>query len=144
MAHEAVEVTAIGFLPEFDCHGPPMVFVQPRLMGGFQPHEDEVAHQVCLAQLTPGGVHALKDELGVVLVAAERDVYDHQLGEAFAQGRQVVLQGSDLCLEELEVFLHPDGVILGQVLLLHDGQEGLLVGLGQQELEAALAVLQRI
>ena len=84
VAHEAVEVRAVGFLPEVHLHRPPELLVEPRLQLRLQAHEDEIADQVGLAQLLAGRVHALEDELRVVLIAAERDVHDHQLRQSLA------------------------------------------------------------
>ena len=89
VAHEAVELGAVGLLPEVLLHRPPVLFVEPGLELGLKAHEDEVADQVGLAQLLAGRVHALEDELRVVLIAAERDVHDDQLGKAAAYRRQV-------------------------------------------------------
>ena len=72
-------------------------------------------------QLAPGRVHALEDELRVVLVAVERDVHDHQLRQALAERRQLVLDLSHALLEELEVLLDPDRVVLRLRLLVEQG-----------------------
>ena len=67
VAHESVEVHHIGCLAKCLFHGPPVGVVKLRLQLGLQPHQDVVANEVGLAELQPRGVHALKDQLGVVL-----------------------------------------------------------------------------
>ena len=89
MPHETVEVRAVGFLPEIQLHRPPELLVKPRLQLLLQPHQDIIADEIGLAQLPPSGVHALENELRIVLVAIERDVHHHELGQAFAHGQKI-------------------------------------------------------
>ena len=143
VAHEAVEVRAVGLLPEVQLHRPPVLLVEPRLQLGLQPHQDEVADQVGLAQLLAGRVHALEDELRVVLVAAERDVHHHQLGEAAgrpARGRPCCSASSSVNSSKFCV-TRSDGSC-GCSVLLDDGLERGVVGLREQQLEVALAALR--
>ena len=103
MAHEGVELTAVGFLTEGLLHRAPVVGVEPVLVFGIEAHEDVIADQVGLGQLEPGRVHALEDELRVVLVSTQRDVHDDELGEPMAEGREVLAQPGNLLLEESKV-----------------------------------------
>ena len=48
MAHEAIKVGAVGFLPEIQFHRPPELFVKPRLQNWLQSHQDEIADEICL------------------------------------------------------------------------------------------------
>ena len=68
---KASKVHDIGRLPEGALHGSPVGLVQLSLELGLQPHQDEVANQVRLAELQTGGVHALEDQLRVVLRAVQ-------------------------------------------------------------------------
>ena len=61
VAHEAIEVGAVGLLPKGNLHRPPMVFVELGLVRGLQVHQNKVADQVSLAQRAPGRIHALED-----------------------------------------------------------------------------------
>ena len=142
MAHEAVELGAVGLLPEVHLHRPPVLLVEPRLERGLEAHQDEVADQVGLAQLLAGGVHALEDELRVVLIAAERDVHDHQLGEAAADRAEVVLLPGEQFGEQVEVLRHAQRGLLGLLGVLDDGLERGVVGLREQQLEVAVAALR--
>ncbi len=79
VAHEGVEVCAVRLLSEIHLHGSPELLVELGLQLRVQTHQDEVADQVGLAQLPPRRVHALEDQLRVVLIATERHVYHKQL-----------------------------------------------------------------
>ena len=68
MAHEAVKVSAICLLPEVQFHRPPIVLIEKSLQPRFKTHQNEIADKIGLGQLTPGRVHALENELRVVLV----------------------------------------------------------------------------
>ena len=129
VAHEAVELAAVGLLPEVQLHRPPVLLVEARLEPGLEAHEDEVADQVSLAQLLAGGVHALEDELRVVLVAAERDVHDHQLGEAATDRGEVALLLGEQLSEQVEVLRHAQRRLFGLLRVLDDGLERRVVGL---------------
>src|SRR5437870_5446822 len=117
MPHEAVEVRGIGLLPEVHFHGPPILLVKPGLELRLQSHQDEVANQISLTQFAPRGIEALEYELWVVLIAAERDVDDYQLGQALADRYQIILRFSHPLFEKLEVGLHPDRGLLRLGLL---------------------------
>ena len=122
MTHEAVEVLAVVLLPKGDLHRPPVLLVEARLLGGVQTHQDEVADQVSLTQRAASRVHALEDELRVVLIAAEGDVHDHELCEPLAQRRKVGPDRLHPLLEEVEV-LHDAERGLGRLrFLLHQGE----------------------
>ena len=139
VAHEAVEVGAVGFLPEVHLHRPPELLVEPGLQLRLQAHQDEVADQVGLAQLLAGRVHALEDELRVVLIAVERDVHDHQLRETLAQrarGRPFLPQSIVSNNSKFSV-TRRDGC--GLLRHADDGCERGLVGLREQQLEVPLA-----
>ena len=84
VTHEAVEVRAVGLLPEGDLHRPPVLLVEALLPGGVQTHQDEVADQVGLTQLAADRVHALEDELGIILITTEGDIHDHEFCESLA------------------------------------------------------------
>ena len=84
MTHEAVEVRTVGLLPEGDLHRPPVLLVETRLLGGVQTHQDEIADQVGLTQLAAGRVHALENELWIVLITTEGDIHDHELCKPLA------------------------------------------------------------
>jgi hypothetical protein len=71
----------------------------------FEAHQHEVADQVRLAELPPRRVHALEDQLRVVLIATQRDVHDDELGEPVTQTDKVALQTLDLGFEECKVLL---------------------------------------
>ncbi|EDP61538.1 hypothetical protein BAL199_13910 [alpha proteobacterium BAL199] len=129
MAHEAVELGAVGLLPEVQLHRPPVLLVEARLAPGLEAHEDEVADQVSLAQLLAGGVHALEDELRVVLVAAERDVHDHQLGEAATDRGEVALLLGEQLSEQVEILRHAQRRLVGLLRVLDDCLERHVVGL---------------
>ena len=103
MTHEVVEVGAVGRLPEGDLHRAPVYLVEARLLRGGEAHQDEVADQVGLTQRAAGRVHALEDELRVVLIATEGDIHDHELCEPFAQRREVGPDRLHPLLEEGEV-----------------------------------------
>ena len=135
---------AIGLLPEVQLHRPPVFLVQPRLERGLEAHEDEVTDQVGLAQLLARRVHAFEDELRVVLVAAERNVHHHQLGEAATDRGEVALLRGEQRGEEVEVLRHPQRRILRMLRALDDGLERGVVGLREQQLEVAVAGLQRV
>ena len=146
VTHEAVEVGAVGLLPEVHLHRPPVLLVEPGLELRLQAHQDEVADQVGLAQLAPGGVQALEDELRVVLVAAERDVHDHELRQALAERRRGrpcasatrSLKNSKFCLDADRVAPWAARCCIDQ------GDERGLVGLREQQLVAPLAVFERV
>ena len=106
VTHERVEVCTVGLLTKGDFHRPPVILVEPRLVRRLEAHQDEVADQVGLAQLTASGVHALENQLRVVLVAAQRNVHDHELREALAKAREVGPKRLHLFYEEVEVLLH--------------------------------------
>ena len=91
VAHEGVEMRCIRILAKGLFHGPPVAFVQRCLQPGLQPRKDEVVDQVGLTQFQPGGVHALKNQLQVVLQAVQGHVNDDQLGQALADGLQLTL-----------------------------------------------------
>ena len=141
MPHEGVEVHGVGRLAEALFHRAPVVLVQLGLQLGLQAHQDEIADQVGLAQLTAGGVHALEDELRVVLVAVQRHIHDGQLGDAFADGQQLGLVLLDQVLEDLKVLDDARAGLGRRRRGLQDGQQRVAVGFGQQQLEVALAFL---
>ena len=89
VTHEAIKLDAIGLLSEGDFHWPPVVQVEPGLVSRLQTHQDEVANEVCLAQFATGGVHALEDELRVVLITAKCNVHNDKLGKSITQGCKV-------------------------------------------------------
>ena len=68
MAHEAIKMGAVRFLPEIQFHWPPELFVKSRLQNWLQSHQDKIADEVCLTQLFASRVHAPKNKLWVVLI----------------------------------------------------------------------------
>ena len=75
--HEGIEMNGVGSLPKALLHPAPIGLVQLGLKLWLQAHQDEIADQVSLAQLKTCRVHALENELRIVLIAAERDIYNH-------------------------------------------------------------------
>ena len=121
-----------------------MRLVEARLLHGGEAHQDEVADQVGLTQCAAGRVHALKDELWVVLITTEGDIHDHELCEPCAQRREVGPNRLHTLLKEGKVFRDAERGLGRLRLLLHQGEQALLVRLGEEELEATLAVFQRV
>ena len=74
-------------------------------MGRLQPHQHEIPNQIRLAECPSGGIHALENQLRIVLLAAEGNVHNEQLGQSPTQWRQVG-QRLHLLLEEREVLLN--------------------------------------
>jgi hypothetical protein len=78
VAHEGAElVAAVGLLAEGLLHRPPVEGVEPLLQFGRLAHQHIVADQIGLGELPAGGVHALEDQLGIVLIAGEGHIH-HQ------------------------------------------------------------------
>ena len=67
VAHESVKMNEVGSLPKSLFHRTPMALVKLGLQLGLKSHQYVVADEVRLAEFQPGGVHALKDHLWVVL-----------------------------------------------------------------------------
>ena len=125
-------------------HRPPMLFVEAGLEVRFKTHEDEVADQVGLAQFLAGRVHALEDELRVVLIAAECDVHDHQLGEATADRGEIAFLFGKQIGEEVEVLRDAQRRFLGLLGVLDNGLERGIIGLREQQLEVAVVAFERV
>ena len=111
VAHEAIEGVAIGLLPEGELHRPPVVLIELRLQLVIETHEDVVADEVGLGELLAGRVHALEDELRVVLAASESDIDHQELSQAQTEWCQVALTFVDPCRKELEVVIDAMRVI---------------------------------
>ena len=104
VAHEGAElVAAVGLLAEGLLHRPPVEGVEPLLQFGRLTHQHVVADQVGLRELPAGGIHALEDQLGIVLVAGEGDIHHQQLADATAEHRKVGGGMAELLEEELVV-----------------------------------------
>ena len=73
------------------------------LLVRLQSHENEVADQVGLTQLTTGGIHALEYELWVVPVTVKRNVDDHELIESMTQRSEIKTESIYLLLKEGEI-----------------------------------------
>ena len=144
VSHEAVKMGSISFLREGHLHWVPVILIDPGLVGGLETHQNIVADQVSLAQLTAGRIHALEYELGIVLVAVQRDVDNHQFRETIAQGGQIATERFHAILKEGKVFSYPLRFRSGERLLLHQRQQTRFVGLRQDQLEATLTFFQRI
>src|SRR6185369_10530548 len=82
--HETVEMGIVGVLAKAEFHRSPELFVEPGLQCWLQTHKNEVSNQICLAQLSAGGIHALENELRIVLIPAEGNIYHNQFRQPFA------------------------------------------------------------
>jgi len=140
-AHEAVELGAIRFLPEILLHGPPVFFVQAGLKRRFEAHKDEVPNQVSLAQLLASRVHALEDELRIVLVATKRNVHDHNLRQATTYRTQVAFLLGDELRKQGKVLRDAQRRFLRCFRVLDDCLERDVIGLREQQFEVAIASL---
>jgi hypothetical protein len=80
VATELVELAAVT-VAESDLDRPPVIVIQAGLQFVVEAHQHEVADQVGLRQIQPGGVEALEDHLRVVVPARQADIHDHQLGD---------------------------------------------------------------
>jgi hypothetical protein len=92
-----------------------------RLLIWLQPHEDEVPDQVSLAQLPASRIHALKNELRVVLIPAECYVHYDKLCQPFTHRGQVIVAFCNPRLKEGEVLIDTDGTFFG---LIASGDKG--------------------
>jgi hypothetical protein len=97
-----------------------------------------------VGQLLTSGVHAFKDQLRVVLVPAQRDIYHHQLGYTFAQCDQVALTAVNPYREVFIVLRDAPGMFFRQLLACDNGNERVSVGLGEDELVMPLAFFFRV
>ena len=77
VTHEAVELVTVSLLAKTHFHRTPVLLVEVSLEVGLKPHEHEVANQVGLTKLSAGRVHALKDELRIVLISIQGNVYHY-------------------------------------------------------------------
>ena len=139
MPHEAVEVRAIGFLPKVNFHWSPKLLIQFRLQHWLQSHQYEIANEVGLAKFLARRVHALEDELWVVLVAGQRDVHHHQLRQPLAEHSEIHFLRLNPVLKEIEITLYAQRRLLRLLAAIHDGVEGGLIGLRKQQLEVPLS-----
>ena len=80
--HEPVEAIAV-LLAKTRFHREPVFVVDLLLQPMREPHQYEVANKVGLGQIETGGVHTLKDELGVVPPKFERDIDQLQSLDTF-------------------------------------------------------------
>ena len=142
MAHEAVEMRAVGVLPEIHLHWPPILFVKARLQLRLQAHQDEVADEVGLAQLAASRVHALEDELRIVLFAVQGDVHDHQFCQTPCRRSTGRRCNSAIHASKRAKFSrHPKRSFLRRFVIAHDGNERCFVGLGQDQFVMPLSRL---
>ncbi len=144
MAHEAVEVSTVSFLAECDLHGSPMVDIEFGLMLWRQAHQDEITDQVSLTEFAAGGVHALEDQLRVVLGAIKGNIYNHELVEPVAQWYQIVAQRFHLLLEVGEVLFDAEGMINWPRFLLHRGNQAVPISLSKEKLVVLVIFLKRV
>jgi hypothetical protein len=144
VAHERIELGAVGLLPEVLLHGSPVLLVQAGLQFGLEAHQDEVPDEIGLAQLLAGRVHALEDELGVVLTAGQRDVHHDQLGEALAHGSKIAVSDGEELRKEVEVAVYADRSLFGRLAILDDGLQGRVVDLGEEELVVAVTAFELV
>jgi hypothetical protein len=144
VAHEGAElVAAVGLLAEGLLHRPPVEGVEPLLQFGRQAHQHVVADQIGLGELPAGGVHALKDQLGIVLIAGEGHIHHQQFADAPADHSQIGGGCAELFEEELVVLLDPGRGLGWQRCRsgIHQRHQGDAIGVREQQLEALVAFL---
>jgi hypothetical protein len=71
MPYEGVKVRAITILGKADLHRVPVILIDLALLVWLQPHQNEIADQVRLAQFTACRVHTLENKLRVMLIAGQ-------------------------------------------------------------------------
>jgi hypothetical protein len=145
--HEGAELAAaVGLLAKRQLHRPPVQGVEPLLKVGRLSHQHIVADQVGLGELPAGGVHALEDQLGIVLIAGEGHIHHQQLADATADHRQISRGIAQLLKKKVVVLLDPNRWLWWNNgdAGIHHGHEGGSVGVGEQQLEALLFFLKRI
>ena len=100
-----------------------------------------VLDEIGLAQLTTSGVHTLKYELRIVLVAIESDVHHYKLRQSFTHCDEVAFASSDQFFEELEILRHSERRFLWLLCTGRNGSERNFVRLRQDEFVVPLAGL---
>ena len=144
MSHERVEMDTIAILGKAHLDWMPMVLINPALVIRLESHENEVPDQVRLAKFATCRVHALENQLRVVLIARQRNIDNHQFYQSFAERGQVTIQTRDLVFKERKILLHPQRPTFCNRLLLHDAEQRVPIALGQQQLVAPITLFERI
>src|SRR6185312_398846 len=102
------------------------------------------ADKVCLRKLPASGVHRFEDELRVVHTASKLHVHHDQLLQAEAYSSQIDLGISKLRDEVGVADLDSRRRCMRQRTLAKDRLQGVLVSLGQDQLEIAVAFVERV
>src|SRR6266487_1227590 len=129
IAHKTVEQGYILGLPKALFHGIPVFLVELDLVFVFQTHEHIVTNEISLREIHTGGVEALENQLGIVLLL-QSDIYNNQFPDSFEEGLGTDQTLTNLFAKELVIFFDTQSNSLRLLASLQNSVKRFFITLG--------------